>query len=91
MAKSKNIPLSRLLIPGDSEPIYGQLEISLINRNKIKITINRKPYTGHPDIKFSIPSSNLQMFIDVFQEAQMKLDETWLSRVATVEFKEEKM
>lgn len=87
MAKSENVPLTSLLIPGESEPVYGQLEISLINRNEIKITINRKPYTGHPDINFTIPSANLQMLIDAFQEAQMKLDKTWLSRVATVEFK----
>ena len=88
MVKSKNIPLSNLLIPGESEPVYGQLEITLINHNKIKITINRKPYTGHANIKFTIPSSNLQMLIDTLQEAQMKLDETWLSRVATIEFTE---
>ena len=88
MVKSNAIPLSNLLIPGESEPVYGQLEISLINRNKIKITIIRKPYTGHTDIKFTIPSSNLQLLIDTLQEAQMKLDETWLSRVATIEFTE---
>ena len=87
MTKSKIIPLARGLIPGESEPIIGQLEISLHNSKKIKISINRKPYTGRSNIKFSIPSSYLQTFIDILEDAQAKLDETWLSRAAIAEFK----
>ena len=87
MAKSRTIPLARGLIAGEDEPVYGQLELSLTNYKNIRIVIRRKPYTGRSNVKFSISSSNLQEFIDILQEAKEKLDETWLSRVATKEFK----
>ena len=87
MVKSRTIPLACGLIAGEDEPVYGQLELTLTNYKKIKIVIKRKPYTGRSNVKFSISSSNLQRIIDILQEAEEKLDETWLSRVATREFK----
>ena len=88
MGKSKTIPLSRGLVSGETDPIYGQLEVSLINSKNIKIVIRRKPYSGQSDIKFSIPSTSFQSVIDILYEAKEKLDDIWLSRVATTELKE---
>ena len=90
MGKSRTIPLARGLLAGEDEPVYGQIELSLINDKNIRIVIRRKPYTGRSNVKFSISSSNLQEFIDILQEAKEKLDETWLSRVAMMEFKGKK-
>ena len=87
MGKSRTGPLARGLIAGETNPIYGQLEISLINDNNIQILIQRKPYSGHSDIKFSIPYTSLQSIVDVLYEALEKLDDTWLSRIATTELK----
>jgi len=87
MRKSRTVPLARGLIAGETSPIYGQLEISLINENNIQILIRRKPYSGHTDIRFSIPYTSLQSIVDVLHEALEKLDDTWLSRIATTELK----
>ena len=87
MGKSRTIPLARGLIAGETNPIYGQLEISLINNNNIQIMIQRRPYSGHSDIRFSIPYTSLQSIVDVLNEACEKLDDTWLSRIATTELK----
>jgi hypothetical protein len=87
MRKSRTVPLARGLIAGDTTPIYGQLEISLINDSNIQIMIQRKPYSGDSDIRFSIPYTSLQSIVDVLNEACEKLDDTWLSRIATTELK----
>ncbi len=85
MGKPKTVPLARGLIAGDTDPIYGQLEISLINDKNIQIMIRRKPYTGHFDVSFSIPHTSLQSIVDVLYEASEKLDDAWLSRIAKKE------
>jgi hypothetical protein len=85
MRKSRTVPLARGLIAGETNPIYGQLEVSLVNNNNIQVLIQRKPYSGHSDIKFSIPYTSLQSIVDVLHEALEKLDDTWLSRMATKE------
>jgi bisphosphoglycerate-dependent phosphoglycerate mutase len=85
MRKSRTVPLARGLIAGEKNPIYGQLEISLINDSNIQILIQRKPYSGHSDIRFSIPYTSLQSIVDVLHGALEKLDDTWLSRIATKE------
>ena len=82
MGKSKTIPLARGLVGGEVNPIYGQLEVFLTNYKNVKITIRRKPYSGHSDIQFAIPWSDFQDIIEVLLEAKEKLDLQWLSRVA---------
>ncbi|UCH31384.1 MAG: hypothetical protein JSV05_07775 [Candidatus Bathyarchaeota archaeon] len=88
MGKSRTVPLARGLIGGEVGSIYGQLEIFLINNSRIKILIRRKPYSGRPDIKFSMACPNLQDFIDILQDANEQLDVQWLSRVALAELKD---
>ena len=87
MVKSRTIPLSRGLIGGKVNSIYGQLEVSLTNHKNVKILIRRKPYSGHSDVKFSVTCAELQNIIDILQEAKEQLDAQWLSRVATTELK----
>ncbi|MDH5448860.1 MAG: hypothetical protein OEY24_08680 [Candidatus Bathyarchaeota archaeon] len=90
MGRSRTIPLARGLIAGETTPIYGQLEVSITNNSDIKIVIRRKPYTGRSDVKFSISSTSLQRLIDILQESKEKLDDIWLSRVATRELRAKK-
>jgi len=82
MVRSKNIPLARGLIGGKTDPIYGQFEVFLTNRKNVKVIIKRKPYSGHSDINFSIPCTDLQDIIDVLYEAKKQLDSRWLSNAA---------
>ena len=85
MGKPKTVPLARGLIAGETDPIYGQLEISLVDDSNIEILIQRKPYSGQSDISLSIPQTSLQSIFEILQQAREKLDENWLSRVATAE------
>ena len=85
MKKSRTTPLARGLIGGDVTPIYGQLEVFLTNYKNVKIIINRKPYSGQPDVKFSIACTDLQNVIEILNEAKRKLDECWLQRAAIMD------
>jgi len=87
MGKPRTIPLARGLVGGEVNSIYGQLEVSLTNYRNIKITIRRKPYSKGSNVSFSIPCTSLKQLLDILHEAHDKLDEIWLSRVATVELK----
>ena len=91
MGKSRTIPLARGLVCGETSTIYGQLEVVLTSYKNIKIVIKRKPYSGHSDVKFSIPYTDLQDIIDILKKAKEKLDEYWLSRIATTELKAKKL
>jgi hypothetical protein len=90
MRKSKTVPLARGLVGGETDSIYGQLEITLYNYKDVTISIRRKPYSGRSDISFSIPTTSLQSIIDVFYDAKEKLDDIWLSKVAVTELKASK-
>ena len=85
MGKQNTIPLTRGLIAGETDPIYGQLELSLNDYKNIEIVIQRKPYTGLSNIEISMSCTSLQSFVDLLLEAKNRLDESWLSRTATVE------
>jgi hypothetical protein len=85
MATSKRVPLLLKLIAGDTDPIYGQLEVSLLDERNLEIIIRRKPYSGDPDVQFVLPHTSLQNILDALHEAREKLDETWLSQVAVEE------
>lgn len=85
MKKSRTIPLARGLIGGKFGPIYGQLEVFLTNYKNVKVIINRKPYSGHSDVKFSIACTDLQGIIKILEEAKKKLDECWLQRTTIME------
>lgn len=85
MAKSRKIPLARGLIGGKTDSIQGQLEVYLANYKRVDIMLKRKAYSGRRDIKFSIPSTDLQDMMDILYEAKAKIEEQWLSTVATTE------
>jgi len=82
MEESKKTPLVSGLIGRKSGSIHGQLEISLINYDTIKIAIWRKAFCGQPDIEFSIPSNCFQDMIAILNEAERKNDNYyWVSKV----------
>ncbi|MCW4052754.1 MAG: hypothetical protein NWE78_06075 [Candidatus Bathyarchaeota archaeon] len=83
MAKSRKIPLARGLIGGKTDSIQGQLEVYLTNYKRIDLVLKRKAYSGRRDVKFSIPSIDLQDMMDILHEAKAKIEEQWLSTVAT--------
>ncbi len=85
MTKSRKIPLARGLIGGKTDSIQGQLEVYLANYKRVDIMLKRKAYSGRRDIKFSIPSTDLQDMMDILYEAKAKIEEQWLSTVATTE------
>lgn len=91
MRKSRTIPLARGLVCGETSTIFGQLEVVLANYKNVRIVIKRKPYSGHSNVKFSIPYTDLQDIIDILKKAKEKLDEYWLSRVATTELKAKRL
>lgn len=82
MVKSRKIPLARGLIGGKTDSIQGQLEVYLIDYKRVDITLKRKAYSGHRDVKFSIPSIDLQDMMDILYEAKAKIEEQWLSTIA---------
>ncbi len=85
LTRSRKIPLARGLIGGKTDPIQGQLEVHLTNYKRVDIMLKRKAYSGHRDIRFSIPSIDLQDMMDILYEAKTKIEEQWLSTVATTE------
>jgi hypothetical protein len=85
LARSRKIPLARGLIGGKTDPIQGQLEVHLADYKRVDIILKRKAYSGRRDIKFSIPSIDLQDMMDILYEAKMKIEERWLSTVASTE------
>jgi hypothetical protein len=81
MEEPKKTPLASGLIGRKSGSIHGQLEISLINYDTIKIAIWRKAFCGQPDIEFSIPANCFQDMMAILDEAEKKNDNYyWMSR-----------
>lgn len=74
MEESKRIPLLSGLIGRTSGSIHSQLEISLVNYDTIHIAIWRKALCGLPDIEFTIPDTDLEEIIEIFNEAKKKAD-----------------
>ncbi len=83
MRKSRKIPLACGLVGGKTDSIQGQLEVYLNDYKTIDIVFKRKAYSKHRDVKFSTPDVDLQDIIDILHDAKKKLDEQWLSTVAS--------
>ena len=83
MGKSRKIPLACGLVGGKTDAIQGQLEVYLNNYRTVDIIFKRKAYSNHRDVKFSTPDVDLQDIIDILHEDKNKLDEQWLSTVAS--------
>lgn len=90
VGKTSTIPLARGLVVGETDSIYGQLEVTLINYKNIRFLIRRKPYSGNSDVKFSIPCMSFPSVLDILHKAKEKLDDHWLSKAAVIELKGKK-
>ncbi len=83
MEEPKKTPLASGLIGRKSGSIHGQLEISLINYDTIKIAIWRKAFCNQPDIEFSIPASCFKDILAILGEAERKNENYyWMSNPA---------
>lgn len=85
MGKPRTIPLASGLIGQESGSMYGQLEVTLTDFKTVHILIRRKPYSGESNIKLSMPFTDLKEIIIILGEAHEKLNDKWLSMIATKE------
>ena len=84
---SKRIPLANGLLISETDFIHGQLEVSLISHGEVEIIIRRRPYGGRSDVKLSLTKKGLQCMLDILKEAEEKIDQCWLSDLATQEIR----
>ena len=82
MGKSKKIPLASGLIGSKARSVHGQLEVSYINYNTVKIELKRKLYSGLSDVKFSIADTDLVDIIQILNEANQKIETYWLTKIS---------
>jgi hypothetical protein len=82
MGKSKMTPLARGLIGRKAQSIHGQLEVTYINYDTVRIGIWRKMYSGLSDVNFSVADTDLPDIIEILAEAQKKINGYWLSRIS---------
>jgi len=82
MGKSKKIPLASGLIGSKARSIHGQLEVSYINYNTVKIELKRKLYSGLSNVKFSIADVDLPDIIQILNEANQKIETYWLTKIS---------
>lgn len=76
------VPLSSGLIGSSVLSIHGQLEVSLVGYDVVRVVIRRRLYCGLPDVEFSVADTDLPDIIAILSEAKEKLDAHWLSKVA---------
>jgi hypothetical protein len=89
MGRLQKIPLAHGLLASETNFIQGQLEVALVNYSDIDIVINRKPYGGGSNVKFSLTKKALHCMINILTEAEEKLEKYWLSEFAISETKAE--
>jgi len=82
MGKSKKIPLVSGLIGSKARSVHGQLEVSYINYNTVKIELKRKLYSGLSNVKFSIADTDLPDIIQILNEANQKIEAYWLTKIS---------
>jgi len=87
MGKLRRIPLAHGLLVSETNFIQGQLDVILANYSDVEIVINRKPYGGRSDIKFSLTKKALRCMINILAEADEKLEKYWLSEFAITKAK----
>jgi len=82
MGKSKITPLAKGLIGSQAHSIHGQLEVTYVNYNTVRIRIWRKMYSGLPDVNFSVTDTDLPDIIEILTNARKKINGYWLSRIS---------
>jgi len=50
-----------------------KLEVTLVNYSDTDVVINRKPYDGRSNVKFSLTKKALHCMINILAEAEEKL------------------
>ena len=81
--KKGEIPLASGLIGGKAKSIHGQLTIKYIDYKLVKVNFWRKLHSGLPDIEFLIEDTDLPEILELLNEANKKIDESWLTKIST--------
>lgn len=80
--KAKKIPLANGLIGSKAQSIHGQLEVTYVDYDTVRIAIWRKMYSGLSDVNFSVADTDLPDILEILTEAQKKIESYWLSRIS---------
>jgi hypothetical protein len=83
LGRSKKIPLANGLIGGKTRSIHGQLEVTYVNYDTVRIAIWRKMYSGLRDVSFSVSDTDLPDILEILTKAQGKIESYWLSRISS--------
>ena len=81
--KKGEIPLASGLIGGKAKSIHGQLTIKYIDYKFVKINFWRKLHSGLSDVEFLIEDTDLPEILELLNEANKKIDESWLTKIST--------
>ncbi len=84
--ETKSVPLAKGLIGSRSQSINGQLEVTYHNYKTVRVTIWRKMYFGLLNVNFSITDTDLSDIIEILIDAQKKIENYWLSKIAKQKF-----
>ena len=81
--KKGEISLASGLIGGKAKSIHGQLTIKYIDYKFVKINFWRKLHSGLSDVEFLIEDTDLPEILELLNEANKKIDESWLTKIST--------
>ena len=81
--KKGEIPLASGLIGGKAKSIHGQLTIKYIDYKLVKVNFWRKLHSGLPDVEFLIEDTDLPEILELLNEANKKIDASWLTKIST--------
>jgi len=81
--KKGELPLASGLIGGKAKSIHGQLTVKYIDYKFVKVNFWRKLHSGLPDVEFLIEDTDLPEILELLNEANKKIDESWLTKIST--------
>ena len=86
---STEITLVNELLGSKTKSIRGQFVVKYIDYDTVKIAFYRKLHSDLPDIEFTIADTDLPEILELLTEAKQKIDDQWLSKIATEQEMEE--
>lgn len=87
--RPNEITLVNELLGSKTKSIRGQFVVKYIDYDTVKIAFYRKLHSGLPDIEFTIADTDLPEILELLTEAKQKIDDQWLSKIATEQEMEE--
>ena len=87
--RPNEITLVNELLGSKAKSIRGQFVVKYIDYDTVKIAFYRKLHSALPDIEFTIADTDLPEILELLTEAKQKIDDQWLSKIATEQEMEE--